>query len=365
MEPRTRIETAVVGLFGTRAREAFASIDVPAIDPGSLSEYLARLRFASPVYLPFATYDGSSIGIHLWPGRSLDSSPIYYVPSDAQGATFLCAGMVDLPVGLWLWVAQYFKGRKDELRSALEVLRAEIPGGRAVPDELWRILDAAPEYEPTWWSPGESEYTRRAWREARVGHPFVDVPSLEGIEEPEPAIAILQPYVDAHPNAAPESVSALLAAQARLGRALDRTLVLRVLSAEAERAGRTVFDGPWRALGDGLAEYDIVLRSLQDPSATLRGTPFALLAEEGETYSGRNSRGVARLVEVAEDFRNSGEAAGALRQLRNAAWLASLSDGEVSSDLCIRMADSADRIEADSLAGALARSCAATPTSAA
>ena len=366
MDPRSLVESAVAGLLSARARDVLASIDLPAIDPGSLREYLARLRFVAPMYLPFATYDGSPLGIHLWPGRPLSTSPIYYVPSDEQGATFVCASQADLPVGLWLWVAQYFKDRQDQLRAALEALQAEIPGGRAVPDELWRILlQAAPEYEPSWWSPGGSEATQRAWRAAKVGHPFVDVPPLDDVEEPERAIAILQPYVDAHPDAAPEIVSALLAAQAQLGTAMDRAMALRVLSAEAERAGQTVFWGPWREYSEGLAEWDVVLRNLPDRRSMLHGTPFALLADAPETYSSRDPGGVARLVAVSEGFRDAGDAAGELRQLRNAAWLAALSDGVVPSELCVRIADSADRLEKDSPAGALARACAITPTSAA
>jgi hypothetical protein len=359
------VRDAIAGLLTDNAREALAALDAPPIDPDSLEEYLARLRFACPAYLPFATYDGSMIAIHLWPGRAVEQSPIYYLPHDEQSARFLCGALADLPVGMWLWVARYFKERKEELESALNRLRAEIPNAREIPPQLWQILDTAPEFEPTWWSADATPETRQAWKISAVDHPFVDVPSLDGVEEPADAIPILESYLNSHRDAAPEIAAALLAAQREAGEPRDLKLVLRVLSAEAQRGGSTVFEGEWRSTGDGLAEWDSTLRCIEAPGETLRGTPFEPLATAPDTYTGTAAEGPGRLIETAARWHAAGDVNTELRQLRNAAWVQALTEGEVSSDLCAALAESADRVASGALAAALARACASTPTSAA
>jgi hypothetical protein len=357
----TTLRIALTRLFTGDAREALASIGASVIDPASLREYWARLRFACPAYLPFATYDGSMLAIHLWPERAVEHSPIYYLPHDDQSATFLCATLADLPVGMWLWVARYFKDDPHVLQAALNRVAAAIPDAREVPARLWTILATAPAWEPTRWHTDSTPETREAWQVGAVRHPFADVPRFVELQDPAEVVAVLRPYVTQHPDAAPEIVAALVAAQREGQQPQSAELVLRVLSAEAERGGTTVFTGDWRVTGDGLAEWDSTLRALDDPARTLTRTPFESLAPD--TYA--RAGGAARLVEVALGLRARGDAAGELRQLRNAAWVEALTEGEVSTTLCAALAESADRVAPGSLAAAVARACAATLTSAA
>lgn len=363
MDPEKIVQTALVSFLNDEARSALEVLGLANVEPEAPGSYLARLRFACPAYLPFATYDGSILGVHLWPGRPLEHSGVYYLPKDDQATKFICSARSDLPIGVWLWVAQYFKHRSSELRAAIATLELQIPDAHLLPAALWRLLEESPEGEPTWWSWDATSETRRAWQVGAVQHPFVDVPALGNVEDATEALQILAPHVKDHPDSAPEIVAALLACQLEAGQARDGELALRVLSAEAERGGATIFDGGWRASGAGLCEWDCTLQGLEFPDKVLKGTPFEPLLGAPETYSGTDEGGAERLVEVAARFRAKGDVAGELRQLRNAAWVEAMTSGEVSKELCLAMADSADRIAPGSLAAALARACAATPTS--
>ncbi len=365
MEPIERIEAEVSKVFTPKARAALRSIDVQPIEPGEVPSALFRLRVGGALsYVPFATVDGSAMAIHLWPGRSVERSPIYSLPHGERSAAFVCGTLADLPVGLWLWVARYYKERPETLRAALTDLAASLLGGRAIPAPLWTLLDESPEFEPTWWSADADPTTRRAWELGAVGHPFVGVPDLSAIEEAKEALQILKGHVETHPGAAPEIVAALLAAQAMEGKRQAVDQVLRVLGAEAERGDKTIFEGGWRETGEGLSEWDVTLRNLRSPKKVLKGTAFEPLARDLHAYSASTAEGVALVRGVAERLGATGDFAGMLRQLRNAAWLEAMSSGEDSEELCEAVAECADRVVPDSLAAALARACAATPASA-
>lgn len=352
-----RLQDILTRLLVDEARTAMKALDVPSIDPGDLREYLARLRHSvAPAYLPFATYDGSMLVLHLWPGRPPEHSPVLFVSSDDQQATFICNTLTNLPTGLWLWVGRYFDDRQSLLRTALETITTHLPGARPVPEALWPLLEGAS--LPTWWELRGSEVTAQAWRLGDVGHPFLDFPSLRPIADKEEALPALQAYVDSHPDAQPELLAALLATQVARGVPRRRDLILKVLSAEAWRGLEPIVPGVWRKSGEGMPEWDSTLRYVEQPEQVLGGTPFEPLIGHPRAYSGQDEQGPQKLVEVSERFRAAGDLEGALRQVRNAAQCEVVTDGSCSEAMCLKVAEACEALEPGSLAAELARGCA-------
>lgn len=331
--------------------EILKALFFEAIEPTNLDEYIARLTyFVSPSYLPFATYNGAMMAFHLWPDRDIHQSPILYIPTDEQQAKFVCDSLANLPTAIWLWVGSYFQKDVEGLRQNTQALVENIPGSRPVPDVLWDFL----EYDPSWWSPNCDDYTNQAWEIAKVGHPFAGKPEISRHAEPHEVLPQLEPFVSSRSNI-PELVSVLLATRTKMGLQSSVEDVLKIISAEAWRNLDCIYTGHWRTEGAGLCEWDSTLQGLENPGLSLKGSPFEVLIEHKDTYSGNNRDGCNLLISVAEAFRKLGDREGELRQLRNAATVSLITSGEYPIDLALRIADVCDAISPNSLAAAVAR----------
>jgi hypothetical protein len=179
------------------------------------------------------------------------------------------------------------------------------------------------------------------------------MPILEYGTAPAEALQALQPFVESR-RGEPEVVAALLGTQVVAATPRAAQDVLFVLGAEAWR-NLTCLRGRWRARGSGMCEWDATLRNIDDPEATLRGTAFEPLIGHPATYSGEDKEGPARLLAVADRFREAGDRDAELRQLRNSAMLSVLSAGEYPLDVAERIASTCDAIVPASLAAAIAR----------
>ena len=348
------ITDALSHLLDTVGRESLKAFYFDPVEPEELDWYLARLSHrVAPAYLPLAADDSGILALHLWPGRDVADSPCVYIGEDQLEIHYLCNGLHNLPVALWLWMGRYFKkGKVPVLREAVAEMAARIPGGRSVSEPLWSLLEGAPDYEPTWWHADAAATTTRAWQLAEVGHPFVGVPQPDHLAKPEEAMALLEPFV--HQHREPELVSALLAAQIKAGQQVEQENVLLVLAAEAWRQSECLMRGRWRVRGEGLCAWDAVLRNLPD-RGMLAGTPFAALIDHPLAYSGKDPEGPPALGRVALAFRERGESAAALRQFRNALSVAILALGGYPAELVSASTATCDDLAPGSLAAAIAR----------
>jgi hypothetical protein len=355
MDDLEALKLELVELIPTSVSDALRQLDMPAIEQGNLRENIARLaHHVPPAYLPFATFDGSPLAIYLIPGIPMSNSPVTYIATGSRTPRFVCGQFKDLARGSWLWVAQYYKKRRDVLRAATNVLAANIAGGRPVPDSLWEILKEAPSYEPTWWGEGASDYTVRAWNEADVGHPFVRYKEVDWLSA-ENALPYLLELARGSPNPAPELITGLAAAQVATGQQVAREDLLYVLSAEAWLGGEKIVKGRWSPIGEGLGEWSLALKIALKQSEILEATPFEALLGHPETYSGKDPSGKGVLLEVAGRFGDAGDHLGEVRQLRNAAFVSLFAQGGYSSDLCLAIAAACDRVSLGSSAATLAR----------
>jgi hypothetical protein len=342
----------VVGdILNKTGRKPLKSLRFDIIKPKDLDQYIARLCvYVAPSYLPFATYDGGMIVFHLWPGRSIENSPILYISTDDQQAEFMCDKLSNLPSVLWLWVNSYFKQKSEVLHQATDQIAASIPRGQPVPQALWGLF----EYELNRWAGDGDDYTNQAWVVAGVDHPFAGGPMLSFIMENDEALPRLEPFVVTRPDV-PELVSALLATRAKAGLSCQAEEVLKVLYAEAWRQLDCIYDGMWRKRGKGICEWDCTLSNLENPEAVLGNTSLKALIGHPNTYSGEDQEGSNTLLTVAKAFQDQGDNEAALRQLRNAATVSILTSGEYDDELANKIAETCDAIAPDSLAAAVAR----------
>jgi hypothetical protein len=354
MDEAARLREALEGLLDQIGRASLTGLLFEPISSSDLDWYLARLsHLVAPVYLPFAADDIGIMAVHLWPGRTVEASPIVYVSNDGQEAKYICDSLVSLPTGLWLWVGRYFKDKPDELDQAIKTIGTGIPGAKRVPGALWALLQESPEYQPTWWSAKCSEHTERAWQLADVGHPFVGLPRIDMMAEATEALALLEPFVRDHRE--PELISILVATQLEAGLEPSAEDVLAVLSAEGWRETSCLASGWWCVEGTGMCAWDAVLHHLPNPAQVLGGTPFEGLATKTETYSGEDTDGPLTLASIAQRFRAQGDGENTLIQLRNATTLAILALAKYPKELALAAAESCDILEKDSLAAAVAR----------
>jgi hypothetical protein len=345
----------LVGLILPSVSDALRQLDLPVIQPGAMRQNIARLRHhVPPAYLPFATFDGSPLAFYLIPGIPMSNSPVTYIATGSRTPRLVCGQFKDLARGAWLWVARYYKKRCDDLRAATNVLAENIAGGRPVPDVLWKILKEAPDYEPTWWSDGASEYTFRAWNAADVGHPFAPYKKVDRLRA-ENALPHLLELTRGLSNPAPELITGLVAAQVATGQQVAREDLLYVLSAEAWLGGEKIVRGRWSPIEEGLGEWSLALKIALRQPEVLDSTPFEALLGHPETYSGKDPSGNRVLLEVARRFGDAGDHLGELRQLRNAAFVSLIAQGGYSSDLCLAIAAACDRVSLGSSAATLAR----------
>jgi hypothetical protein len=329
-------------------RDPLRQLGVSAAAAQDLDEYLARLcRHVAPSYLPFATESAGMFCVHLLPGREALDSPVVHVDNDAQEAQFVASSFRRLPAALWLWRSAYVE--EPSLREATDRLAAAIPGAHAVPAELWTYLDA----KPGRWS-AKDRRAAEAWRVADVGHPLAGIPVPLFSTSLGEAQSQLE-TIPAENRREPEVLAMFVAMHAKAGKERSAADVLTVLSAEAWRELRCVGDGIWRVRGNGMCEWDATLKSVEDPRATLGGTPLEPLAGHPDTYSGSDEAGPARLMTVADRFRDAGDRENELRQVRNAATLSLLVAGGYPSKYAGRIAAIADTIAAGSPAAAVAR----------
>lgn len=334
------------------------ALDLVRLEPISLNEiswHLAHLsHLIAPSYLPFARYSDGYFALHLWPSRPLDRSPIVTIHDDSQDANFLCHQLASLPTGVFLWIGRYYKNKPTVLRKAIDMLTSSIPDAQSVSDDLWNILESAPESTPTWWSADCDEFTSKAWSIGKINHPFVGLPNLDQDTSPKDALLQLEDFIREHRE--PELIGIWLAAQIKAKQPCQPEDVIAVLSAEAWRQISSLLYGYWRVNGKGrLREWDCILRYLPNSREILENTPFASLIDHPETYSGADPQGPLILSTIAADFRDHNDPENALRQLRNAANVAIFALGQYPEEIALASAGVCDAIEKDSLAAAVAR----------
>lgn len=355
MSNSSELQSELARILPGDAARALAQVGLPVIAPEDVVQHIARLtEHSSPSYLPFATFDGSPLAIHLSPGRDVLDSPVVYFSTGSRTPKFVCGNFRDLALGVWLWIAQYFKDRQVVLRSATDALATAIPGARSVPDSLWSLLQTAPDYEPTWWGYGASQETTVAWTLAAVGHPYAE---LGTVDDKQPGIAAgqLDAYASAHSNAAPQILAALISAQMGAAEPPNQDHIVRVLSAEAWLGDVEVVRAIWMRAEGGLNAWSIALHAALSIGGFLDLTPFAPLVGHGAAYSGKDPRGPKLLVEVADRFASLGNSGGEVCQLRNAAVVSLLTYGAYPKSLCDRIADACDNVSPNALAATCAR----------
>jgi hypothetical protein len=343
------------GLIPGPTAEALTKVQLPAVEPSDLRQQLARLRaHVPPAYLPFATFDGFPLAIHLFPGREMADSPVVYIGSGSQAPKFVCGRFGDLPRGVWLWVAAYQKRNLPSFRSAIEILERTLPASRPVPSTLWDLLEGAPTGEPTWWGYRAKETTTRAWLTADVEHPFVKLGDVD-YSNATKALDELQTFVASETDPPPLILSALIAAQLACGQTPSRDRLLAVLAAEAWLGGETIVRARWWPKEQGMAAWSVALKAALAQGDFLSSTPFAPLVGHPEAYSGTDKEGPALLEEVAQRFRDGGDRAAEVRQRRNAAFLSLYTRGGYSQKQIQEIGDACERVQPASLAATLAR----------
>ena len=348
------VQEALEALLVPATAKGLAMLQLLPIDAAELPQYIARARqHVAPSYLPFATFTGAPLAVHLNPDAEIVDSPIVYVGTGSLTPKFVCGGLRDMARGAWLWVAAFFKNDPALLKNATSAVAAAVPNGRDVPEDLWRILREAPEYEPSWWYYDADNSTRDAWLAANVGHPFVRLPTVD-FNDPAAALAQLQGLVAPGGGAAPQILAALIAAQRACGVPPSADAIFDVLGAEAWLGGDAVVEARWYPERSGLAPWNVALKAALD-AEILQGTPFDPLRGHPEAYSGLDPAGPKLLEEVATGFRDSGRPREELCQLRNAALLGLHISGGYDARLCERVADACDRVRPGSAAAALAR----------
>jgi hypothetical protein len=337
------------------AAEALSEILLPAIQPSELRQNLARLRaHVPPAYLPFATFSGFPLAIHLFPGRELIDSPVVYIGSGSRVPYFVCGRFADLPRGAWLWVAAYNREDLASFQSAIGTLERIVPGARPVPPALWDLLESAPDGEPTWWGYDAEETTTRAWLTADVGHPFIKLGDVD-YSDATKALGELQAFVARETNPAPLILSALIAAQIECAQTPSRDHILAVLAAEAWLGGEMVLPVPLDPVERGMAAWSIALKAALAQGDLLSSTSFAPLVGHPEAYSGKDEEGPALLEDAAQGFRDGGDYAAEVRQRRNAAFLSLYTRGGYSQRQIQGIGDACQRVQPASLAVTLAR----------
>jgi hypothetical protein len=259
--------------------------------------------------------------------------------------------MQSFPIGVWLWIAAYYSRRSDLLRKATNTLSDSMPAARRVPDELWTILAEAPEGYPTRLGTKPKQATYNAWRLADVGHPFLPLVGIDD-EDAGHALQQLETLTTEQQSAAPQLLSARIAAMINLGLPIERSDIIALLSSEAWLGGEPAFIADWQFAEDGLGEWS---RALRAGRGLLGGTSFERLEAHLETYSGSDPEGPARIAAVASDFAAQGDPAAEVKQLRNAAFVSLFTTRAYDSDACGAIADACDRLTPGSAAATLAR----------
>lgn len=352
-------------LIATIGGEALSQLRIHPIEGRELDQWLAwSVRHAAPSYLPLATEDGSVIGLYVQPDRSIEDSPVVYLPASRQDAILMANELSTLSVALWLWVARYFnhsKEARERLERATDAIRKNV-GGAPIPEAVWRILDEALEdeedpmakYEPSWWHTTTSSYTVRAWSHAPLNHAYIGMPGLEYDAEVTEALKAFEPFLESR-REIPDILAIYLRVRLQAGKSIDRKDVLTVLGSECWIHRHRLRRGSWLAQGKGLENYDAILQNLPDRKSILSGTRFEALIDHPEAYSGKDPEGPDLLVEIADSYSDDGDHKGALRQLRNAALLSHFAKGGVTPELAGRIADTCAEIAEGSLAEKVAR----------
>ncbi len=330
-------------------REALKQLMFGPLAAGELDEQLARLaRHAHPAYLPFATWDGSPLALHLQPGRELAASPVVLLPSDDHGAVSLADSPAGLPGALWVFCAPYLaENDPDRLRAATDALAAGIAERRPVPEALWQRADRVSD---GWVAHGPGNRTVAL---SESGHPFAGDYDLARRTPRDEAEATLSQLIADRGH--PELVGELIALRLTDDAEVPIGHVLEVLRAEAWREW-SLGRGKWKVNAQGLSAWSAALAGGE---GRLDGTEFAPLAGRPETYSGDDRTAGRQLEAVAAAALQVGDATLAVSQLRNAALVDVLSQGTYAPSLASRIADACDSVESNSAAAAVARRTAA------
>ena len=350
MSTMPEIRRAIESVLEHLDAKALNALLVAPIEPAEAEEFLVRVfHHCAPSYLPFATDDSGTFVIHLRPMRELFASPILYIPHDEQDAQFLCSCFAKLPSALWLWASAFLSQQTDRLRIGVETLTATIPNAEAVPKELWSFLDA----DPVRWS-FQKQAVNQAWAVANVGHPFAGMPTISVFDSPEDALNRLQPFLEEEPQSV-EALATLISIRAELGLAPENHDVLHVLCSECWRNTGSFFRGLWKTQGTGLADWDTTLKSLHQPSEYLELTSLSLIGDSTDVYTGASVTGAEKLEQVAMNFRINENYVTELNQLRNAAALRLMTEGECPVQLSEQITEACEHIQKNSLAAALAQ----------
>lgn len=350
MSDRNQLYEAIDQILELVSRDSLRTLFFQPIETTEYEEFLARLScHVAPSYLPFATDDSGILVAHLQPDRELINSPILYVPDDDQTARFMCDSFASFPSAIWLWVCTYFKTEPDTLRQATEEMVSKIPNAQPLSERLWSFLDQ----DPVRWS-AKSDAANQAWSIANVGHPFAGMPRISIITKPQEALALLEEFLYERIDI-PEVLSVLLAIRVKLDLPNQPSDILKILLAEAWRDIGGYLTGRWRCNGRGISEWDSTLISLNNRNEVFKDTPFEILSNFPNTYSGEDKNGSYRLLNVAREFEKSGQRKEELCQLRNTATLSLLTLGEYSPELCHTIANCCEAISINSLAAVVAR----------
>ncbi|MEW7281340.1 hypothetical protein ABW636_22360 [Aquimarina sp. 2201CG1-2-11] len=333
-------------------RQAIKNLMMEPVEGEMLKEVIARLcRIASPSYLPIARDSDGILAIHLWPGREIEVSPLVYIyNSDSYSPEFVCDQLASLPRAMWLRSAAYFTTEIEELKDTMNLMYAEIPSAKKVPEHFWDQIDES----FSRWSYANI-VSRSLWEEANLEHHLTGIPIIDSLVEPEEALKTIESYVNNQSYVSKEVLSIFIGTQAKNKIAVSKENVLKVLEKEAWHSFDNQVRGYWKINGEGISTYDTVMKSIGDDFEEILGdTMFKPLIETPDVYTGQNPKGFIKLLKVAVECKKQKDYEMYLKQLRNTTVVSIMSMSSYDDALADLNIDACKLVNPDSLATALA-----------
>lgn len=302
---------------------------VERVTENDLDEFMARyLTILPPNYLPVLEKDGNLYGVHIVPQKHWKESPWVKISHDSTEVEIICESFKYLPYAFFtsnMNMGDYVEEIIGPVTDMLEE-NLEKPDSDFISENIGR--------------------KRRVIKEKYTPENGANILSLQtkGLYDDE-AIEIIEHTSKLFPDDT-ICTMALVYIRNKFGKKNSSDYALELLEKEIYQKN-TVF-----CLDDIDTAPEILELSRKEALRNLPAeSPFWKMKDTPYT----SAAAVSILKEIAEDFHKMGEEQLALNQQRNAAMTEGIYGRGMNKEWCLTLAEQCDRVEKDSLAGALAR----------
>lgn len=309
--------------------EIIKQLMIERINKNNIDNYIASYTSVfSPIYLPILEKDSNLFGIHLEPEKCWYECPWVMVPHDSQEVDTIASSFRYLPYAFFTsalnmgnYVEEIISPVSSMLDSNSDFLNTEfimesIEVDRRLITEKYDIADGASQL---------SMKTKFLF----------DDESIEITED------LLKKY--------PDDILCIFAAtylRLKLKHQKSGILFEKIITSECYKKNIIYYIS-------GITSSPQILETIREHA--LKGLPDDSPFQKMKDTPYISAAAVPILKEIAEDFHNMGEEQLALNQLRNAAMIEGVYGNGMTKEWCLELAEQCDRVEKNSLAGALAR----------